>query len=323
MLICRTPYRVSLFGGGSDHPQWFTNHRGKVLSFAIDKYSYLTGRVLPPFFQHNYRVVYSKIETLNDLNSIQHPAFREGLRAFGKEKRYEIHHHGDLPPQSGMGSSSAFAVGLINLLESLSGTYQDPQSLAKEAIRLERDILKENVGWQDQVAVAFGGINSITFENRSWNIQSIHLSHEQISELEDRCYLVFTGIQRSSSDITKSLFTNFGAKENFLSRLVSIADEGANQIQKKTNLDFVGDLLNESWQLKKRTNSETSNKKLDDFIENGLACGAQAAKILGAGGGGFVLFWLPPDYRKKFKDKFAFGIDIPFKLDFQGSKILG
>jgi D-glycero-alpha-D-manno-heptose-7-phosphate kinase len=322
MLVCRTPYRVSLFGGGSDHPRWFKEHRGKVLSFTIDKHSYLTGRELPQFYEHNYRLVYSKSEKSKNIDSIVHPAFREGIRHFGRGLRLEIHHHGELPPRSGVGSSSAFAVGLINLLEKLNGNTMSSLDLAKNAIYLEQEVLADNVGCQDQIAVSQGGLNAIAFENNEWEIEKVHLAENKLSELEDRCYLVFTGIQRTSSDVTRTLFDDFKSKTTLLKRMVEIADDAIDLFRTSESLDFVGDFLKESWALKRQSNTATSNPELDDFIDYGIMRGAKAAKILGAGGGGFVLFWLAKNQREDFLVKFDRGLHVPFKIDFSGSTFL-
>ena len=322
MLVCRTPYRISLFGGGSDHPKLFQDHRGKVLSFSINKFSYLTGRELPPFYDHKYRLVYSRLETCALIDEIEHPAFREAIRHFSRGRNLEIHHHGDLPPRSGVGSSSSFVVGMLNLLSRLNDEVLSAVDLANSAIHLEHEILRENVGCQDQIAVAIGGVNTIDFLQNSWSSNKITLTTSKIEEIEERCFLVYTGVQRISSDITKDLFENFTSKQRYLERLVDIADFASLQIQTSESLEFIGELLNESWALKKETNRSTTNSDLDELIDFGKSCGAQAAKILGAGGGGFVLFWLPRHSRSEFASKFKRGLHIPFKIDFTGSTFL-
>lgn len=322
MQISRTPYRISLFGGGSDHPRWFRYNRGRVLSFAINKYSYLMGREIPAIFMHKYRLAYSRFETPSNIEEILHPAFREGIRHFGKELRLELQHQGDLPPRSGVGSSSSFAVGLINILEKLNGNTLTKEELAKKAIYLEQEVLGENVGCQDQIAVSHGGINAIEFSDRGWKLSPLYLSPKMQNELEEGSFLVFTGVQRSSSDVTKSLFEDFSSKEPMLRRLVQIADEASELFCNANSLDFLGDLLNESWALKKQTNKATSSGVLDELIDYGFACGAKGAKVLGAGGGGFVLFWLANNERESFKSKFHKGVHVPFKLDYFGSQLL-
>jgi len=293
-----------------------------VLSFTIDKFSYLTGRILPPFFEHSYRFVYSQVETVKKIENVKHPAFRETVKAFGNGMPLEIHHHGDLPPRSGVGSSSSFVVGLINLLDNFSDRQSTALELAQKSIYIEQELLKENVGCQDQMAAAFGGFNTINFLGVNYSASAVRLSIKKQEELENRCYLVFTGIQRNSSDITQGLLNNFYVKKRMLSRIVSITEEAVRLFEISANLDFVGELLGESWALKKQSNSEATNADLDRFIDQGISSGAQAAKILGAGGGGFVLFWLPTDSKERFSKHFNLGVHVPFKIEYTGSRIL-
>jgi D-glycero-alpha-D-manno-heptose-7-phosphate kinase len=323
MIITKTPFRVSLFGGGSDHPDWFLHHGGQVLSFSIDKYCYLTSRILPPFFEHNYRVAYSVVETVRRFQDLQHPVVRESIRKFAPNFPLEIHHHGDLPARSGVGSSSAFTVGIIHSLLELIAVSPSPMELANLAIEMEQEILRENVGWQDQIACALGGLNHISFnENKSWDSHSISLSTEYQKAFESRMVLVFSGISRSSSDITASLIENFPSKKNEMTRLVELAEISKGCFENESSLDFVGEMLDEAWRIKKSLNTITTSPQLDEFYELAIRAGAISGKILGAGGGGFFLFWLKENGFEAFKSALKFGTLVPFRLSLEGSKVI-
>lgn len=323
MIVTRTPFRLSLFGGGTDFPLWYLKNGGAVLSFTIDKYCYISTRVLPPFFPHKYRVIYSKMEMTTTLDEIKHPAVREAIRAFYPYDRgLEIHHDGDLPARSGVGSSSAFAVGLIHALRMLAGQTGIKRSeLAFQAIQLEQEILKENVGSQDQIACALGGINFITFgsENENWIAKGVNISEERCEELEERMVLVYSGIERMSSQISLGLIQNIFKKESALSRTMDLAKYGYEVLAQNSNLDQFGEMLDESWFIKKATNPLAVNPQLEDLREFALQCGASAIKILGAGGGGFILCWLPSGVRQYFISKFNRGLVVPFKVNYEGS----
>jgi D-glycero-alpha-D-manno-heptose-7-phosphate kinase len=323
MIITRTPYRVSLFGGGSDFPQWYKEHGGRVLAFSINKYSYLTARYLPPFFSHNYRVSYSRNEETKTIDQIEHPAFREAIRLYGQNKTLEIHHHGDLPARSGIGSSSAFAVGVINALNVLQGKHLNPIEIANHAINLEQEILKENVGSQDQITCSIGGINMIEFSsNKKWEPFPLLLSKPYEDEISDRAVLFYSGIPRFSSDVSKTLIENISIKEKCILRLMEIAKEGHDLIANKGNLDEIGELLNESMQLKIELNPSSINPGIIDLLNQAKKSGAIGAKILGAGGGGFFLFWTKVGYRQDFITKFKSGVVVPFNIENTGSQVI-
>jgi D-glycero-alpha-D-manno-heptose-7-phosphate kinase len=323
MIIVKTPYRVSLFGGGSDFPVWYQKNGGEILAFAINKYSYLTARELPPFFNHTYRLSYSKIEEVSLVDSIIHPAFREGIRKFGDGKSLEIHHHGDLPARSGVGSSSAFAVGLITALNSLNNKEFNTQTIANEAINLEQSILRENVGSQDQITCANGGINLITFnQNNSWKLSKIDLSADYQNELTNRCVIFYSGIARNSSDISKGLVDNFNKNDKNLFRLMSLAQEGKKILKEEGNLDQFGEMLNESLKIKMQMNPLSTNPELSELFISATKAGSLGGKILGAGGGGFCMFWVKKDGREEFLSKFKKGVVIPIKVDKNGVKII-
>jgi D-glycero-alpha-D-manno-heptose-7-phosphate kinase len=304
-------------------PIWYKKNGGEVLSFSIDKYCYLSCRILPPFFDFNYRLVYSKVETCTDLEQILHPAIREGIRHFSENRRLEIQHHGDLPARSGVGSSSAFAVGLINALAALDNVTKPKLELASNAIRLEQEIIGEVVGSQDQIACSIGGINHIEFGmTRDWVAHPFLLDESRIREIEERCYLVFTGVTRNSSDISSGLIKNLDLKTDLMERTRSLVVEAKKIFDSNSDLDDIGKLLQEAWSLKKETNPLSVTNYLQEFILRGLESGALGAKVLGAGGGGFCLFWLKSNDRQRFKSKFGLGIEVPFRLDFDGTTLL-
>jgi len=323
MIITRTPYRISLFGGGSDFPKWYKEHGGKVLAFSINKYAYLTARHLPPFFSHNYRVSYSRSEETKTIDQMEHPAFREAIRLFGQAKSLEIHHHGDLPARSGIGSSSAFAVGIINALNILNGKYLSQMEIADQAIHLEQVVLNENVGSQDQITCSIGGMNLIEFStNGKWRPIPVLLSKDYADEISDRAVLFYSGISRFSSDISKTLVENIPYKENSILRLMDIAQVGHDLLANKGDLDEIGELLNESMQLKAELNPSGINQGILDLLNYAKASGAIGGKILGAGGGGFFLFWTKKGCREDFISKFKSGVVVPFNIESTGSQVI-
>jgi D-glycero-alpha-D-manno-heptose-7-phosphate kinase len=320
MIITRTPYRVSLFGGGTDFPDWYLNNLGKVISFTIDKYCYISARELPPFFEHDYRVSYSKVETAKKLDDIRHPAFREIIRKYGRDRKYEIHHHGDLPAKSGVGSSSAFAVGLINAMSEFEQSKLTPLQIANAAIEMEQKILQEIVGSQDQIACAVGGINEISFgPGVKWLNRTITLTDKTVQEIENSAVLIFSGIQRVSSKISEHLVLNLDNSTKFLERNVELVDESIKILESGTSLTEIGNLLNESWRIKRTINPMSTNSFIEDFFNKAMKCGAVGGKILGAGGGGFSLFWVDPNNRERFLRDFDLGVEVPFRIDFQGT----
>jgi len=323
MIITRTPYRISLFGGGTDMPIWYKENGGEVLSFSIDKYCYLSCRELPPFFDFNFRLVYSKVETCIDVDEILHPAIREGIKHFSKLRRLEVQHHGDLPARSGVGSSSAFAVGLLNALATLEGIQKPKLQLASDAIRLEQEIIGEIVGSQDQIACSIGGINHIKFgQERDWVAHPFLLDLDRVREIENRAFLVFTGITRNSSEISQGLVEGIENKANVLNKTRHLVIEAKKILDSNANLDDLGVLLQEGWRLKREANPSSVTGNLQEFITKGEKAGALGAKVLGAGGGGFCLFWLKSDDRERFRNEFGLGIEVPFKIDFDGTTIL-
>jgi len=309
-----------MFGGGTDHPKWFSQNGGSVVSFSIDKYSYITLRELPEFFSHKFRVAYSKVETTDYAEQILHPAIREAFIKYANKFKLELHHHGDLPARSGVGSSSAFAVGLIKSLYAINGKEIDNYSLAEEAINFEQRDLHETVGSQDQIACALGGINYIKFDSNSmWKVQGINLDSKYLKDIESRIVLIYSGIPRFSSDISKGLLDNLETKSKLMNRTKVLADEFNELLVTKGDLDLVSEMLKEGWSIKKNLNPFSITPELDNFYKSALLKGARAGKILGAGGGGFFLFWVDPEDRESFIEKMYPLVYVPVSISFEGS----
>jgi D-glycero-alpha-D-manno-heptose-7-phosphate kinase len=323
MIISRTPYRVSFFGGGTDYPAWYRQHGGAVLAATINKYCYLTCRYLPPFLEHRIRVVYSKIELCHTVEEITHPSVRETLRYLKIERGIEIHHGGDLPGRSGMGSSSAFTVGLLHALYALKGKVVGKKQLASEGIHLEQDILKETVGSQDQVCAAFGGVNRISFlQNGDFSVQPMTLSQNRLKELNSHLMLFYTGIKRTASDVASSYVAGVEARAGLLNRMRECVEQSCEILNSKRDLSAFGELLHQAWLAKRGLSEKVSNPQVDALYAEALAIGALGGKLLGAGGGGFILFFVPPERQSKVRKRFSRLIHVPFEFEFSGSQII-
>lgn len=323
MIISRTPFRISFFGGGTDFPAWYREHGGAVLATTIDKYCYLSCRYLPPFFEHRIRLVYSKIENCQSVDEITHPAVREVLRYLKIDRGVEIHHDGDLPARSGMGSSSAFTVGLLNALYALKGQMANKQQLAKESIEIEQDWLQENVGSQDQVATAYGGLNHITFlPNGEISVRPLTITVERMKELSSHLMLFYTGIARTSSTVAESYVNNVDNKKRQLRLLKDLVDESVAVLNGSQNINVFGELLHEGWLTKRQLSSEVTNSHIDEIYDCARSAGALGGKLLGAGGGGFILIFAPPDAQPIIREKLSGLICVPFEFEFSGSQII-
>ncbi len=324
MAISRTPYRVSFFGGGTDYPAWYRKHGGAVLSIAINKYCYISGRHLPPFFGIRHRIVWSHIETVGAISEILHPAVREGLLALGfdDEEGVELHHQGDLPARSGIGSSSAFAVGLINVLNAMRGKSLSPKELALTAIDLEQNRLKESVGCQDQVASAFGGLNHVDFgRDGDISVTPVDLTDTRRCEFEEWLMLFYTGSSRLSSDFAKNLIANLDANAEHLRLMQQMVPKAAAMLCDGKLAGF-GQLLNESWLLKRGLASGTSSPAIDRAYDDAMRAGALGGKLLGAGGTGFMVFVVPPEHQRKVREALSHLINVPIAVDHSGSTII-
>ena len=321
MIISKTPYRISFFGGGSDYPEWYKKFGGEVISTTINKYVYITIRHLPSFFNHNYRLVYSKQELVNELSQIKHKPVREIIKYFKIKYGLEIHYDGDLPAKSGVGSSSAFVVGLLNAIWKLKNIHSTKHNLAKKSIFLETKVLKEVVGSQDQIACAYGGFNNIIFKkDGSFKVNKIKINKKRKNQLENNLFLVFSRIQRTAEIVAKSFVQNLPKnKINEMEKINSLVKDAKNII-KNQDLDNFGNLLNESWEFKKRLSNMVSNNKIDQMYKYAIESGATGGKLLGAGGGGFFVFYVKQNAHKKFITKMKKSLIIPFKFETQGSQ---
>ena len=323
MIISRTPFRISFFGGGTDYPIWYRENQGAVLSTTIDKYCYITVRYLPPFFPHKYRIIYSKIETVKNIEEILHPAVRETLKFLDVDKGIEIHHDGDLPAKTGMGSSSAFTVGLLNSIYALRGIMVPKDQLAKEAIHIERDILQENVGSQDQIATSYGGFNKINFNgNDKFRIEPIIITKDRISQLENHLMLYFTGFSRIASKVAQAQIKNTPQKKRELTLMYQMVDEAISILTENKNILEFGKLLNKTWKLKRSISNKISNPIVDNIYETALRAGAIGGKLLGAGGGGFMIFFVPPKKQPKVREALKSLLEVPFNFESEGSQII-
>jgi D-glycero-alpha-D-manno-heptose-7-phosphate kinase len=323
MIISRTPFRISFFGGGTDYPAWYREHGGAVLTTTIDKYCYLSCRYLPPFFEHRIRIVYSKIENCQSVDEITHPSVREVLRYLKIDRGVEIHHDGDLPARSGMGSSSAFTVGLLNALYALKGQMANKQQLAKESIDVEQNWLRENVGSQDQVATAYGGLNHITFlPNGEISVRPITITTERVRELTSHLMLFYTGLARTASTIAESYVNAVDSKKRQLRVLKDLVEESVSVLNGNRNIQTFGELLHEAWLAKRDLSCEISNPHVDEVYETARAAGAIGGKLLGAGGGGFMLLFVPLDKQEAVREKLNRLICVPFDFEFSGSQII-
>jgi len=331
MIISRTPHRISLFGGGSDYPVWYLEHGGKVVGGTIDKYCYITCRELPPFFEHRHRIVYSKVETVKALEEIQHPSVRETLKYFTDELRLinkgnglEIHHDGDIPARSGMGSSSSFTVGLVKALMAFVGKMVTKEDIYKTALHIEQELIRENVGSQDQVWAAMGGMNKIEFSpNGVISVSPIIISESRIKSLESRLMLFFSGVSRYASNIAEDKMKNLPQRQSEIFRMMELVEEACSILTASSdNLGDLGRLLHEAWLLKKRLSTRISSSFLDNIYETALKNGATGGKLLGAGGGGFLLFYVEPERQLAVKEALKGFLPVPFKFEFSGAEIV-
>jgi D-glycero-alpha-D-manno-heptose-7-phosphate kinase len=324
MAISRTPYRISFFGGGTDYPDWYRTHGGAVLSMAINKYCYITGRHLPPFFGIKHRIVWSHIETVGAISEILHPAVRAGLQAtaYDDDEGVELHHQGDLPARSGIGSSSAFAVGLINVLHAMRGANIERRELAQAAIDLEQNKLKEAVGCQDQVASAYGGFNVIRFRpDGGFSVEPIDLTDAQREEFERRLVVVYTGTSRLSSSLSKQLIDNFDARVKSLKQMQAMVPDAV-ELLRRSDFDSFGRLLHETWKLKRSLTGAISTSMIDRIYDDALRAGALGGKLLGAGGAGFMVFVVPVERQAQVREALAHLVSVPVRVDFTGSTII-
>jgi D-glycero-alpha-D-manno-heptose-7-phosphate kinase len=324
MIMTRTPFRISFFGGGTDYPPWFREHEGAVLATTIDKYCYIGIRHLPPFFEHKHRIVYSHIENVKCISEIEHPAVRATLEWAKIIEGLEIHHDGDLPARSGLGSSSSFTVGLINALAALDGRMVSKEQLAKNAIHIEQDIIKENVGSQDQVSAAFGGFNRIEFlRNNSFDVRPIILPSGRMDELQSHLMLCFTGFSRIASEVAESKIANLKNRVSELKSMYQMVDDSIAMLQNTSiPIEEFGKLLHQSWQYKRTLSSRVTTPEIDNLYDTAMKAGAIGGKILGAGGGGFLLLFAKPENQQKIRESLKDLVHVPFKFEDSGSRVV-
>lgn len=323
MIITSTPFRISFFGGGTDYPVWFRDHGGAVLSASINRYCYLSVRFYPPFFDNAYRIVWSKTELVNEIEEIQHPVVREAIRFIGIKGGLEIHHDGDLPARTGIGSSSAFAVGILHALRILKGNQVSKERLAKDAIHLEQEMLKEHVGIQDQIITAYGGLNLIEFDcNGAFTVRPLPISSLRKKTFEDHLMLVYTGISRTASHLAKEQIALIPTKPAVLHRMRELVNEAADLLVSERDISEFGHLLHEGWELKRNITNRISTPLIDDLYTSARAAGAIGGKLLGAGGGGFMLLLVPPEKRQSVLDAVKNFLIVPFEIESQGSHVV-
>lgn len=324
MIITRTPFRVSFFGGGTDYPAWYRKHGGAVLATTINKYCYITCRRLPPFFDHKHRIVYSRIENVKDIDQIEHPAVRAVLNWAEVDEGLEIHHDGDLPARSGLGSSSAFTVGLLHALQALRGRMIDKDMLARNAIHIEQNVIGEHVGSQDQISAAFGGFNRIEFhQNDSFSVSPVIIPLQRRKELRDHLMLFFTGLSRTASEVAKSKIDNLRSREVELRRMYEMVEEAINILRNvEQPIEEFGRLLDVNWRYKRSLSSLVSTPNIDQIYETAMNGGAIGGKILGAGHGGFLLLFVKPEDQVAIRKRLNHLIYVPFDFDDSGSRVV-
>ena len=324
MIISRTPFRISFFGGGTDYPVWYSENKGSVINVTINKYCFITARYLPPFFDYKYRIRYYKKEEVSNINDINHPSVRNCLKFSSIEKGVEIVHHADLPALSGLGSSSTFTVGLLNSLYALKGYMPTKKELANNAIHIEQELIGEHVGSQDQTAAAFGGLNRINFGGReNIIVNPVIIPNKRLDELENHLMLFFTGFSRRASEIAASQIKATPKKTTELNKMMEILEE-AHKILKdeSTSIREFGRLLNNQWEIKRSLTEKISSTEIDNIYNEGINAGALGGKLLGAGGGGFILFFAKPEVQPIIKEKLKQLLYVPFRFDYTGSQII-
>jgi D-glycero-alpha-D-manno-heptose-7-phosphate kinase len=324
VIITRTPYRVSFFGGGTDYPAWSRENGGAVLATSIDKYCYITCRRLPPFFEHKHRIVYSIIESVSNNDQIQHPAVRAVLQSENVTEGLEIHHDGDLPARAGLGSSSSFTVGLLHALHAFRGTMSNRYQLAKAAIHIEQEVLRENVGSQDQILAAYGGLNYVQFRHDgTFDVSRVIVSPERKAELNSHLILCFTGFSRFASEVAKSQLDNMATKVKQLRRMRQMVDEGLELFVKSSEpIEAFGELLHEAWLAKRSLSNVVTTPEIDEIYDAARDAGAIGGKLLGAGGGGFMLLFAKPEKQEAIRKRLEKLIHVPFSFEDSGSRVV-
>lgn len=321
MIITQTPFRISFFGGGTDYPAFYAEHGGSVISTTFDKYCYVTVRHLPRFFDYSNQITYAKIERTNTVDEIEHPAVREAMKYLDMHE-LRIVYEADLPARSGIGSSSSFAVGMLSAFHALKGQYIDKMALAKEAIHLERMLCKESGGIQDQIAASYGGFNRIYFSTDGFIVKPVIMSQSRKTQLNENLMLFFTGFSRTSSVIAKKQEEATPEKINELKEMLRLVDDAEKVLISKCDINEFGRLLDYTWKIKRGITSDISNNSIDTIYERAIKAGALGGKLLGAGGGGFILLYVESDKQEYVKNKLNDLLFVPFEFEDYGSRIL-
>lgn len=322
MIITKTPFRMSFFGGGTDMESYFTENKGAVISTTFDKYCYVNVRHLPRFFDYETELTYSKIEKVRQTDDINHPAIRNAMKMLDMHE-IRLTYEADLPARSGLGTSSSFAVGMLNAFYALKGKYVDKKRLADEAIYLERELCKEVGGWQDQIAASFGGFNRINFGPDGYEVLPIIISPERKTQLNDNLLMFFTGFTRFSSDVQKANNITANEKKVQLMQIYDLVDEAeAILTDKSRDLDDFGRLLDKTWKLKRKTGDAISTGSIDELYEKAILAGALGGKLLGAGGGGFFVFYVQPEKKKAVMESMRNLLYVPFKFEDGGTRVI-
>ena len=323
MIITKTPFRMSFFGGGTDMESYFREYGGAVLSTTFDKYCYVTVRHLPRFFEYSTELAYSKMERVRDVEEINHPAVRNAMKMLDMHE-IRLTYEADLPARSGLGTSSSFAVGMLNAFHCLKGKYVGKKELADEAIYLERKLCKEAGGWQDQIAAAFGGMNRIEFnKDGTYFVRPIIIHPERKRQLNDNLVMFFTGFTRFSSDMQKVNIADYGEKVMQLQQMYDLVNDAEKiLVDKYSDLDDFGRLLNLTWKLKRQTGGAITTNSIDALYEKGIAAGAIGGKLLGAGGGGFLIFYVQPDKKFDVMEAMSDLLCVPFRFEDGGTQVI-
>ena len=323
MIITRTPFRMSFFGGGTDMENYFRENGGAVLSTTFDKYCYVNVRHLPRFFDYSTELTYSKSERVNNVDDIQHPAIRNAMKMLDMHE-IRLTYEADLPARSGLGTSSSFAVGMLNAFYALKGKYADKKKLADEAIYLERVLCQEAGGWQDQIAASFGGFNRINFNSDGYEVLPVIISPERKKQLNHNLMMFFTGFTRFSSDVQKANSASSPKDKNaMLKEMYSLVDEAEKVLTEKTaDLDDFGRMLDHTWKLKRQTGSAVSTNSIDGLYSRGIEAGALGGKLLGAGGGGFLVFYVQPEDQENVRKAMSDLMYIPFEFENGGTRVI-
>lgn len=322
MIITKTPFRMSFFGGGTDMESFFREYGGAVISTTFDKYCYVNVRHLPRFFDYSTELSYSKTERVTSINEIQHPAIRNAMKMLNMHE-IRLTYEADLPARSGLGTSSSFAVGMLNAFYALKGKYADKKRLADEAIYLERELCQEAGGWQDQIAAAYGGFNRINFNEDGYEVLPVIISPERKKQLNQNLMMFFTGFTRFSSDVQKANATAKINKVNQLKEMLTLVDDAERILtDKDTDIDDFGRILDHTWKLKRQTGSAVSTNSIDELYGKGISAGALGGKLLGAGGGGFLVFYVQPEYKEAVRHAMRDLLYIPFEFEDGGTRVI-